>query len=94
MTTKTPDTATVTGRIAWLMQKLWRGSQTEMAAYLGVAQGTIANVLSGRRTAGRVLLSKLAAHPLVNDKWLHEGSGSPLLQEASGVGSEIDWQAV
>ena len=78
------DVETVSGRVAWLMEKLWRGSQTEMSAYLGVTQGTIANILAGRRKPGRTLLPALAAHPLVNEQWLREGVGSPLLPEATG----------
>lgn len=70
------------------MAKLWMGHQTRMAADLGVSQGTIANILAGRRKPGRVLLSALAAHPLINENWLREGVGAPLISEATGAGGE------
>lgn len=89
MKKKTPiKTTEIADRIGWLMQKLWRGSQTAMAADLGVTQGTIGNVLARRRKPGRMLLAALASHPLVNESWLHNGLGSPLVMEATGAGSE------
>lgn len=66
-------------RIAWLMGKLWMGSQTKMAAALGVSQSTIANILAGRRKPGRILLSALAAYPSVNENWLRHGVGAPIM---------------
>ena len=82
------DTKTLPGRMAWLLEKLWRGSQTAMAADLEVTQGTIANVLAGRRKPGRTVLSALTAHPLVNEDWLREGRGAPLVLEATGAAGE------
>ncbi len=70
------------------MEKLWAGSQTKMAADLGPSQGTIANVLAGRRKPGRTLLSALAAHPLINDQWLRDATGPPLLPEATTPAGE------
>jgi len=82
------DTSTLVGRLAWLMEKLWRGSQTAMATDLGVTQGTIANILAGRRKPGRALLSALAGHPLINADWLFDGVGPPLMPGATGTGEE------
>jgi transcriptional regulator with XRE-family HTH domain len=82
------DTSNLEGRLAWLMEKLWRGSQTAMASDLGVTQGTIANILAGRRKPGRSLLSTLAGHPLINSDWLLDGVGSPIVLEATGAGGE------
>lgn len=82
------DLKTRHGRIGWLMEKLWGGSQTKMAEDLGLSQGTIANVLSGRRKPGRALLATVAAHPLVNEDWLREGTGRPLVLEATDAAGQ------
>jgi len=68
-------------RVAWLLRKLWSGSQSRMAADVGVSQSTISNVVSGRRAPGRKILTAISAHPLVNGAWLLSGEGEPLVAE-------------
>ncbi len=71
-------TDTAGGRFAWFLEKLWHGSRTDMAKAIGVHSTSIAHVVLGRRPPGRELLTKLSAHPLVNERWLLHGVGTPL----------------
>ena len=75
------DQSTPGGRIAWLLQKIWRGSQSRMAADTGVSQSAVSNVATGRRAPGRKILATVSAHPLVNATWLLTGEGEPLVRE-------------
>ncbi len=86
---KSLDMREVRDRLHWLMDKLWRSSQTAMARDLGVTQGTIGNILAGRRKPGRVLLDGLASHPLVNEEWLRSGDGPPLLVDSPVDAGEL-----
>jgi transcriptional regulator with XRE-family HTH domain len=72
------DEPSLRGRIIWAWKKLWLGSQTRMAADLGLSQGSLANVLNGRRAPGRDMLSAIASHPLIRGEWLITGEGPPL----------------
>jgi transcriptional regulator with XRE-family HTH domain len=67
-------------RLELLLEKLWNSSQSRMARDTGVGQSTLANILAGRRRPGRGIIAAIAAHPLVNQRWLETGIGSPLQQ--------------
>ncbi len=86
-TTNSLSEDSLIGRIKWFQQKLWSGSQSRMAADLGVSQGALSNVLLGKRSPGPKILSALAAHPVVNADWLTTGDGDALLTrpEQSGI---------
>jgi hypothetical protein len=83
-----PSVDSLEGRIAWLMEKVWQGNQTVMGKALGVHPGSISNILRGVRPPGREFLGLLAAHPLVNDRWLLEGIGEPLRSTSRLLGGD------
>lgn len=68
----------VSDRFAFLLRKIWGGSQTRMASDCGISQSSISNVITGRQQPGRAILTAVAAHPLVNAQWLLTGAGTPL----------------
>ena len=76
--------AEVSERVAWLLDKIWLGSQVRMAKETGISQGAISNVVRGKRPPGRSFLTAIARHPLVNIDWLLTGDGEPLLPSKGG----------
>jgi hypothetical protein len=72
------DLETPTGRIEWLMRKLFDNSQTRMAKEVGITQSALANVLGGTRKPGLTMLTAIGSHPAVNLPWLITGEGQPL----------------
>lgn len=83
-----PSRETLLGRIAWLLHTIWQGKQTLMASALGVHSASISNIMRGVRPPGREFLGLLAAHPLVNDRWLLEGLGEPLRSTSRLLGGD------
>jgi hypothetical protein len=71
------DLDLASGRLAWLRDNVWGGSQVAMANDTGINQGSLSNVFTSKRGAGRALLEKIAEHPRVNDIWLLTGRGGP-----------------
>jgi len=67
-------------RLAWLRDNLWSGSQIQMARETGVYQGSLSNILRGKREAGRELLHKIGKHPRINESWLLTGQGEPIVE--------------
>ena len=72
------DTTTVAGRVAWYLNKIWRGSATAMAKDVRLSPSSIGNVIHGRRSPGREIITAIGAHPLVNSEWLLHGIGTPM----------------
>jgi transcriptional regulator with XRE-family HTH domain len=66
-------------RVAKLLDVLWHGSQSKMAAELGISQAAISQIVRGQRRTGPKVLDRLASHPLVNPAWVYGGDGEPLL---------------
>lgn len=77
------DIPSPVGRVAFLLKKIWGGSQTRMARDVQISQSAISNVVTGRQQPGRKILAAIAAHPLVDATWLLTGEGSPLIQVSS-----------
>jgi hypothetical protein len=73
------ELATPSERLVYLLDKLWRGNRSAMAADCGCSQGAISHVATGRRQVGQRLLSLVAADSRVNGSWLLTGEGQPLL---------------
>lgn len=78
MTSKLSDTAQ---RVDWVLKKVWSGSQTKMAAEIGVSQSAISNVVTGRQQPGRKFLAAVASKSLINSTWLITGEGDPLITQ-------------
>lgn len=78
MTSKLSDTAQ---RVEWVLKKVWSGSQTKMAAEIGVSQSAISNVVTGRQQPGRKFLAAVASKSLINSTWLITGEGDPLITQ-------------
>lgn len=66
-------------RLAWLRDHLWNGSQVNMANEMKIHQGSLSNLLNGKRVPGYRLLNKIAQHPRINRTWLLTGEGRPLI---------------
>jgi len=71
--------STPSQRLVYLLDKLWKGNRSAMAADCGCSQGAVSHVATGRRQAGQRLLSLIAVDPRVNGSWLLTGEGQPLL---------------
>ena len=56
-----------------------------MARDTEIRQGSLSNVLTGKRTPGGAIVSKVANHPAVNTEWLLSGTGAPLLEHETVV---------
>ena len=70
-------------RVVWLLNNVWRGNRSAMAADLGFSHAAIVKLVQGEREPGRGMLAALASHPKVNPTWLMEGTGEPLLDKQS-----------
>jgi hypothetical protein len=79
------DTSTENGRINWVCQALYGGSQTRMAADLRVSQPVLSRVIRGERAASPRLLAAVSALPRINTPWLYTGKGEPLLPAEQGA---------
>ena len=77
------DIDTTSGRVAYLLEKVYRGSMTAMGQDLGIHPSSIGNVIHGRRVPGREILTAIGSHPLVNSDWLMHGTGKPIRSDQS-----------
>lgn len=75
-------------RVLVLLNKIWGGNQSRMAADIGMSQSAVSNVVTGRQTPGRKLLAAISGHPLINGAWLLTGDGDPLLPVAAESGTK------
>jgi len=82
------DSDSIESRVAWLLHHVWKGSQTAMGRDIGLRPGSISNVITGKRTAGRSIITAISSHPLVNPAWLMHGLGAPLRSNESYDSSE------
>ena len=80
-----PDSSSIPGRVAWYLEKVWRGSKTAMGEDTGIHPSSIGNVIHGRRVPGREILTAIGAHPLVNSAWLMHGTGKPIQTDGLGI---------
>ncbi len=83
MTSKLSEAAQ---RLKWVLKKVWSGSQTRMAADIGVSQSAISNVITGRQQPGRKLLAAVASNSVINSTWLVTGEGDPLITQITEPG--------
>lgn len=72
------DPSTPAGRVRWVLEKLFGGSQSRMAAAFGLSQAAISNVLRGQRIPGREMLMVIGSHPLLSLSWMLTGDGEPI----------------
>jgi len=83
------DISTAAGRVAWALAHVWHGSQSRMAADIGVDQSTISVVVRGKRSPGKRFMNQVAAFPMLNANWILNGLGEPLIfQEQPGCGGQ------
>jgi len=75
-------------RLVFLLEALWSGNRSAMAAAIGCSHTAISQVATGKRPLGGRLMKLVAEHPKVNPIWLLSGEGEPLLAEGTGVPSE------
>jgi hypothetical protein len=71
-------------RVKLLLDHRWRGSQTEMAADLGVTQSLVSKIVRGFQGPGRPFLEVLARQPGVNPQWVLYGEGQPFPPPTKG----------
>ena len=84
---KSADLSTPAGRVAWVLKRVWQGSQSKMGRDIGVTQSAVSAIVTGTRRPGNRFLAKLAAYPMVNANWLFNGLGEPLVaEEQPGLG--------
>ena len=72
-----PDSSTLQGRVLWLLDHHYRGSQREMSRDLGLPQPTISRIVRGLQEPGRRVMETIAANPKFNKVWLFSGEGKP-----------------
>ena len=75
-------------RVAWLLNRIWAGSQSAMARDVGISQSTVSRVVSNQLDLSPRFLRLLAKDPRVNAAWIHEGVGQPL-QESTADDSTL-----
>ena len=73
--------STPAGRVAWVLQRVWQGSQSRMGRDIGVTQSAVSAIVTGKRKPGRRFLAQLAAYPMINANWLFNALGEPLVVE-------------
>lgn len=83
------DRVQVAERLAYLRDQMWNGNQNEMARALGLQQGTLSNVLSGKRSAGSKVLKAACSYPGVNPNWVRSGAGKPFEKPTFRVESSV-----
>lgn len=66
-------------RVTWLLDALWGGNRSAMAADIGVTHSVLAKIALGQQGPGRRLMDAIAEHEKVNAVWLNTGEGEPLL---------------
>jgi hypothetical protein len=72
-------------RIRWVLNNLYRGNQSHMAAAMGMSQSLISRVANGRQGAGPEFLDALKRLPGLNPNWVDSGEGEPLLPPTRGT---------
>ena len=73
------------GRVKFLLDYHWGGSQRQMSRDLAVSQGLISKIVNGLQGAGRGFLNNLARRPGVNADWVLRGEGQPLTIPPKGT---------
>lgn len=72
-------------RVATLVDLLFDGNQNRAARRLGISHSLVSRVVRGNRAPSEQLLKLLSALPGVNQRWLLEGLGEPLLEGERGT---------
>ncbi len=85
-TSMTPKLTEAAQRVEWVLKKVWNGSQTRMAADIGVSQSAISHVLTGRQQPGRKFLAAVSSNSVINSTWLITGEGDPLVTQITEPG--------
>lgn len=75
--------SSISQRIIVLIDLLTNGSQRKFAREVGCSHSAIAKIANGQQEPGKEVLSRIAAIPSVNQKWLETGVGEPLLFQPS-----------
>ena len=76
-----PDVRTPAGRVAYYLENLYRGNQTDMAESIGCSQSVVSKIVLGHQEPGRKVLAALADQTNVNSTWLYSGEGEPLFSQ-------------
>lgn len=71
--------SSISQRIIELVDLLSNGSQRKFSRVAGCSHSAIAKIVKGQQEPGNEILSRIAAIPIVNQKWLETGVGEPLL---------------
>jgi hypothetical protein len=85
------DREATRGRVRYLLEHRWGGSQRQMSRDLGVSQGLISKVVSGQQGPGNRFLAAIARQPGVNEDWLYRGAGRPMNPPTRGTLPTADW---
>jgi len=72
-------------RFGWALAAVWAGSQSQMAADLGVSQALISRVTRGLQQPGPRLLKALSKQPTLNSVWALTGTGEPYANPSARI---------
>ena len=75
----TPDWATASGRVEWLVDTRFQGNRSAMARAVGFSHAIISEVVRGGRTPGPRLRGAIADRLGVDPVWLNTGAGQPFV---------------